>query len=106
MQRVPPKILYLEFEPQPAARRAYTLKDIQTRIEREEYDHDQEEEKRGMKVHSEQGMMNESTQAKNIRPELEDEGKTNGLHKSFRASAKGTSSPNREGLLGPRRTWT
>lgn len=31
MQRVPPRVEYLELEPQPAARRAYTERDIQTR---------------------------------------------------------------------------
>jgi len=46
-----------------------------------------------MKVHKEQGMIKESTQAKNMRPELEDEGKIKGLHKSFSASAKGTNRP-------------
>jgi len=97
-------MLYLELEPQPAARRAYTEKDIQTRIDREEYDQLQEEENIGIKVHSEQGMMNDKTQAKNIRPELDLEVKIKGLHKSFKASAKGTNSPQREGLFGPRRT--
>jgi len=57
-----------------------------------------------MNDHKEQGMRKDKTQAKNISPELEEEGKIKGLHKSFKASAKGTKSPATEGLLGPRRT--
>jgi hypothetical protein len=44
MQRVPPRVEYLELEPQPAAKSAYTDKDIQMRMDRREKVQDQEKE--------------------------------------------------------------
>lgn len=41
MQRVPAKMLYLELEPQPAARRAKTERDNQTKIDSRECDQSQ-----------------------------------------------------------------
>ena len=99
MQRVPAKIEYLEFEPQPAANKPKIEKDIQTRIDNKEWDQSQANEDQEAKDHKIEGIRNNRTQAKlvrNIEPEVVCR---SGLVRSFRASAKGTKKPESEGFL-------
>lgn len=56
-----------------------------------------------IKIHSRQGIVKLKKQAKFIKKGLPDEVRINGLDNNFRASAKGTIRPPKEGLLGPRR---
>jgi len=103
IQRVPPRVEYLEFEPQPAAKRAYTDRDIQIKMERREYDQFQAGDEVTIKHQSTLGIINLKKQAKRIKNGLPAKGKIKGLVNNFRASAKGTTQPDNAGLLGPRR---
>jgi len=103
IQRVPPRVEYLELEPQPAAKRAYTDKDIQIKILRREKDQSQTKEEVIIKIQSKQGIINIKKQAKRIKKGLPVAGIRKGLESNFRASANGTSQPEKDGLLGPRR---
>jgi len=103
MQRVPPRVEYLELEPQPAAKRAYTDKDIQIRMERRENVQEQEKECGITKTQSTLGIINIKKHAKRIKKGLPEVGQIKGLVKSLSASAKGTNKPSIDGLFGPRR---
>ena len=103
MQRVPAKIEYLEFEPQPAANKPKIEKDIQTRIDNKEWDQSQANEDQEAKDHKIEGIRNNRTQAKLVRNIEPEDVCRSGLVRSFRASAKGTKKPESEGLFGPRR---
>jgi len=103
IQRVPPRVEYLELEPQPAAKRAYTEKDIQIRTLRREKDQSQTGEEVTIKIHSKQGIINIRKQARLIKNGLPEAGIIKGLVSNFRASANGMRQPKRAGLLGPRR---
>ena len=103
IHRVPPRVEYLELEPQPAAIKAYTDKDIQTRILRRERDQSQTGEEVMTKTQSKEGIMNIIKQAKRIRKGLAVAGARKGLESNFKASAKGVRMPAKNGLFGPRR---
>lgn len=103
IQRVPPRVEYLELEPQPAAKRAYTDMDIQIKTHRREYDQSQTGDEVTIKIQSKQGIINIRKQANRIKNGLPEAGIIKGLVSNFRASAKGTSQPLNAGLLGPRR---
>lgn len=98
-----PKVEYLELEPQPAAKRAYTDKDIQTSTLSRECAQSHRPEQGTTKTQSKQGMINIRKQAKRDRKQLPEVVSKKGLDNNFMASAKGTNKPEREGLLGPRR---
>jgi len=104
MQRVPPRVEYLELEPQPAAKSAYTDKDIQMRMERRENVQHQVKEEGITKTQSTLGIINNKKQAKRIKRGLLEVGQLKGLVNNLRASAKGTNKPRIDGLLGPRRS--
>lgn len=104
MQRVPAKMLYLELEPQPAARRAKTERDNQTKMDSRECDQSQVADEEGAKHHNIEGTRNIKKQANLVKKiELEEQW-MKGLLRSFNASAKGTRVPESDGLLGPRRS--
>jgi len=104
IQRVPPRVEYLELEPQPAAKRAYTDMDIQIRTERREKDQSQTGDEVTIKIQSIQGITNIRKQAKRIKNGLPEAGIIKGLVSNLVASANGTSQPRKDGLLGPRRS--
>ena len=64
---------------------------------------DRAEEGKGSTVHKRAGMMNKIRQEEYIARELDLVGRIAILVRSLRASAKGTRSPRRHGLLGPTR---
>jgi len=103
MQRVPPSVEYLELEPQPAASRAYTDNDIQIRRLRRDFDQSQIVEPVLTKTQSRLGIINIKKQAKRVKNGLEEEVIIKGLDNNLKASAKGTSKPDTDGLFGPRR---
>ena len=103
MLRVPPSGAYLELEPQPAAKIAYTERDIQIKRLKREYDQSQTGEERRTKSQSKQGIKKEIKQAKRTKKGLPKAGILKGLDRSLKASAKGTMRPSRAGLFGPRR---
>jgi len=93
----------LELEPQPAAKRAYTERDIQIRRLRRVRDQFHIGEDVETKTQSRDGIINIKKQAKRVRRGLLVEVIIKGLASNFRASANGTRRPDIEGLFGPRR---
>ena len=93
----------MEFEPQPAARRAYTDSDIQIRRLSRVLDQFQEGEEVLIKTQSMLGIINIRKQAKRVRKGEEQDVLIKGLDRSLRASARGTIHPESAGLFGPRR---
>jgi len=93
----------LELDPQPAANRAYTESDIQIRRLRRVRDQFQIGEEVIIKTQSRLGIINIKKQAKRVRRGLLADVIIKGFVSNFRASANGTSKPDIEGLLGPRR---
>ena len=104
IQRVPPRVEYLELEPQPAAKRAYTDRDIQIKTLSRVKDQSQTGDEVTIKIQRRQGIINIRKQARFIKKGLPDAGIMKGFDSNFRASANGTSQPKRAGLLGPRRS--
>ena len=104
IQRVPPRVEYLELEPQPAAKRAYTDMDIQIKTLSREKDQSQTRDEGTIKIQRRQGIINIRKQARRIKKGLPVAGIIKGLVSNFNASANGTSQPKRAGLLGPRRS--
>jgi len=66
--------------------------------------HHQEADGRDTNNQRQEGTSNPSRQEKYIRNLLPESGVIKGLAKSFRASAKGTGSPHKEGFAGPTRS--
>merc|ERR1712212_864821 len=88
-------------EPQPAAKSAYTDKDIQMRMERRENGQHQVKEGGTTKAQSTLGITNIKKQANRIKSGLPEVGQLKGLANNLRASAKGTNKPTADGLFGP-----
>lgn len=93
----------MELEPQPAAKRAYTESDIQIRRLRRVRDQFQIGEDVITKTQSRLGIKNIKKQANRVSRGLLEEVIIKGFVSNFRASAKGTSKPDMDGLFGPRR---
>lgn len=101
MHRVPPNVEYFEPEPQPAAKRAYTERDIQISITRTVYEQSQEKLEYGSNETRLAGMIKPSKHENRVRIREEGRVSKKGFCNSLRASAKGVREPNKEGLLGP-----
>jgi len=102
-QRVAPKIAYFLLDPQPPDKSPKMENENRTRTKSKRSCQDSAVDGNGRTDHKREGMTNKIKQEEYIAGELDFVGIIEILVRSLIASAKGTRSPRRHGLLGPTR---
>ena len=102
-QRVAPRIAYFLLDPQPPDKSPKMEREKRTKTKSIRSCQERAEEGNGSTDHKRAGMRNKIRQEEYIAGELDFVGRMDILVRSLRASAKGTRSPLRQGLLGPKR---